>query len=667
MPPVTPAQLLDTLRSLHLLDDAQLEAAAPLQAKGAGSKELIRELVRRGWLTAYQVNELAQGRGADLLLGSYVILERIGEGGMGTVYKARNWNQGQLVALKVIRKDRLQNPRVIRRFYREVRASTELSGHPHIVSAIEADQIGDRHVLVMEYVEGTDLAKLVKQNGPLPVEQAAAYIRQAASGLAYASEKGLIHRDIKPANLFLAAVGQPVVFVVKILDLGLARLETTDEEEGSALTQDGAVVGTIDYLAPEQAQDPRGVDGRADLYSLGCTFYFMLTGQPPFPSGSAPERLVKHRLEAPLPIRERNADVTPAIAAIVHKLLAKKPEERYQTPAELIAALDAVLHAAPAPRRSRLRAVLGAVLRPRRVTTGVRRRVPKPRRWPRRLILVSLLAGVVMCLAAFIAAIPEKQVTNSIGMKVVLIPPGKFRMGAPATEEGATASETPHEIELTRPFYLGVYHVTQQEYAKVMGVNPSYFSEEGQGNAAVAGLDTARFPVENVTWEDAAAFCQKLSELPAEKARNRRYRLPTEAEWEYAARAGTATPTYFGASLASTQANFNGASPYGAAPPGPYLNRPSAVGSYPANAFGLHDMLGNVWQWTADWYDPTYYPRGPRQDPTGPDASPLGCYTMRGGSFDGPGQNCRAACRSYGAPNARWQHSGFRVAMVLGQ
>jgi serine/threonine protein kinase len=651
MPPATPAQLLDTMRSLHLLDAAQLGSAAQLQTKLGGTKELIRELVRRGWLTTYQVNELAQGRGSNLLLGSYVLLERIGEGGMGTVFKARNWKLGQIVALKVIRKDRLQNPKVIKRFYREVRATTQLSGHPNIVSAIDADQIGDRHVLVMEYVQGTDLAKLVKQNGPLPVEQAGAYIRQAACGLAHAYEKGLVHRDIKPHNLFLTAQGQPVEFVVKILDLGLARLESS-EEEGSALTQEGSVVGTLDYLAPEQAQDPSGVDIRADLYSLGCTFYFLLTGKPPFPGGSPPEKLVKHRLEPPPPIQQLRPEVSPAIAAIVHKLLAKKPSDRYQTPAELIAALDAVLAPAPVPAG------------------------PKRRRWRRRLAVVGAVAVLLVCLSAFgkwgrekegtNSSGTEKEITNSIGMKLVLLPQGKFTMGSPPTEEGFAAGEEAHEVEITKPFYLGVHPVTQQEYQRVMGANPSYFAATGPGNAAVTGLDTSRFPVENITFDDAVAFCQKLSALPGEKSKGRRYRLPTEAEWEYAARGGTTTPVYFGTALASTQANFNGASPYGGAPPGPSLGRPVPVGSYPPNPFGLRDMLGNVWQWTSDWYDPAYYAVSPRQDPTGPAVSPLESRAMRGGSYDAPGQNCRAACRGHGLPNDRWHNTGFRVAMVVG-
>ena len=203
---------------------------------------------------------------------------------MGQVFKARNWKLGRIVALKLIRKERLDSPDAIRRFQREVRAAAALS-HPNIVLAYDADQIGGTHLLVMECIEGaSDLAKLVKKNGPLPVAQACEYIRQAALGLQHAFERGLVHRDIKPANLLLTADGK----TVKILDMGLARLDQKagDGEASSTMTQEGAVMGTPDYIAPEQAMESHTVDIRADLYSLGCTFYYLLTAKVPFPGGT---------------------------------------------------------------------------------------------------------------------------------------------------------------------------------------------------------------------------------------------------------------------------------------------------------------------------------------------------------------------------------------------
>jgi formylglycine-generating enzyme required for sulfatase activity len=239
-------------------------------------------------------------------------------------------------------------------------------------------------------------------------------------------------------------------------------------------------------------------------------------------------------------------------------------------------------------------------------------------------------------------------------------------MGAPTTEEGFAPGEEQHEVEIPKPFHMSVCTVTQEQYEKVIGSNPSHFAASGAGKDIVAGMKTSTFPVENVTGEDAVEFCKKLSDRPEEKSKGRRYRLPTEAEWEYAARAGTTTATYFGPSLSSKQANFNGAVPYGGAPAGPALGRPAPVGTYSPNPFGLYDMLGNVWQWTGDWYDPGYYGKSPRQDPSGASVSPIGEYTMRGGSFDAAGNYCRAASRGHGIPNGRWPNSGFRVVMAAG-
>jgi tRNA A-37 threonylcarbamoyl transferase component Bud32 len=342
-PPVLPAaivssaSLLQSLRQYRLLETAQVQELEALLPRPADAKALAGELVRRGWLTPYQANQLLHGRGRELVLGSYILLERLGEGGMGQVFKARNWKLGRVVALKVIRKDRLANPDAVRRFRREVQAAAALS-HPNIVHAYDADEIGGTHLLVMECLEGaTDLARLVAKSGPLPVAQATEYVRQAALDLQHAFERGLVHRDIKPQNLLVTADGR----MVKILDMGLARLDhsTADAERSSTMTQEGAIMGTPDYIAPEQAMGSHDVDIRADVYSLGCTFYQLLTGQVPFPGGTLMQKLDGHRFHEPKPVEELRPDVPPAAAAVVRKLMAKKPEERYQTPAEVAAAL----------------------------------------------------------------------------------------------------------------------------------------------------------------------------------------------------------------------------------------------------------------------------------------------------------------------------------------
>jgi WD40 repeat protein/serine/threonine protein kinase len=400
MPFATATEFLDVLRQLHLLTPEQLEQLPQLfPAPHPDPRTLARDLIRRGWLTPYQGNQLLQGHGAELLLGSYVLLERLGEGGMGTVFKARNWKLGQVVAIKLIRRERLDNAAAVKRFQREIRACAQLN-HPNIVRAFDADEVAGLHLLVMEFVDGIDLAKRVKQSGPLPVAQACEYLRQAALGLQHAHEHGLVHRDIKPNNLLLTADG-----TIKILDLGLARMmHTPDEDSPSTLTESGAVMGTPDYLAPEQARQSHEVDIRADLYSLGCTFYFLLTGKVPFPGGTLGEKLVKHQLDEPVQVKHLRPEVPPEVVAIVRRLMAKKREERFQTPAELEqalrtrsqpAAIPAV--AVAAPRTDESLTSLASILEPPSTAEAVDsprrlRQAVTERRWR----WLNLLGGGVL-------------------------------------------------------------------------------------------------------------------------------------------------------------------------------------------------------------------------------------------------------------------------------
>jgi formylglycine-generating enzyme required for sulfatase activity len=242
-----------------------------------------------------------------------------------------------------------------------------------------------------------------------------------------------------------------------------------------------------------------------------------------------------------------------------------------------------------------------------------------------------------------------KEITNSIGMKLVLIPAGKYLMGSPRDEKDRSEDEEQHEVEITQPFYLGVYEVTQGQYEQVMGKNAAHFTKGNRG-----GPD---HPVENVSWFDAQDFCDKLLALEKERAAGRSYRLPTEAEWEYACRGGARenTPFHFGQSLSSTQANFDG-----------NIQRTSAVGAYnKPNGFGLFDMHGNVWEWCADWYGADYYQQSPRQDPPGPPVGEGSARVFRGGSWRNGSRLCRSAARYGIAPGLRGDAVGFRVALVL--
>jgi formylglycine-generating enzyme required for sulfatase activity len=261
----------------------------------------------------------------------------------------------------------------------------------------------------------------------------------------------------------------------------------------------------------------------------------------------------------------------------------------------------------------------------------------------------------------------KKQITNSIGMKLVLIPAGEFLMGTREGQGpsiGAWDNEKPqHRVRITRPFYLGVYDVTQAEYQRVTGDNPSCFSATGDGKKQVSDddkekarvPDTSRFPVEQVSWREAVEFCRKLSAIPGEKAAGRVYCLPTESQWEYACRAGSTTDYYYGNDMFLLDAYARYIVNAG--------GRTHAVGEKRANAWGLYDMHGNVMQWCQDWYGDHYYAHSPKEDPTGPTNGTQRSY--RGGCFDAPPQNCRSASRFHYTPDARFNSLGFRVCVCL--
>ncbi len=330
-------RLLDELRASGLLRPEQLEQLARLpEADARDPRALARQVLQRGWLTRFQLTEVLHGRGKELHFGAYILLDRLGEGGMGQVFKAQHQHMSRVVALKLIRKDRLSHPKAVRRFEREAQAAAQLN-HPNIVLAYDAGEAAGTHFLSMEYVEGRDLHQLVHETGPLPVARACGFIRQAALGLHHAHSRGIVHRDIKPQNLLVTAAPPATV---KVLDMGLSRWQQGLSEEERGLTRDGVVLGTVDFMAPEQARNAHGADGRADLYSLGCTLFYLLTAHRPFHAESTAELLLKHQTEEATPLESLRPDVPEGVASVVRKLLAKRPEDRFQTAAELAAALE---------------------------------------------------------------------------------------------------------------------------------------------------------------------------------------------------------------------------------------------------------------------------------------------------------------------------------------
>jgi serine/threonine-protein kinase len=320
--------VLERLRGSQLLGPEELRALDMLRDRHPDPADLIAAVLRRGWLTVYQARELFAGRGQELLLGDYVVLERLGEGSTSRVYKARHRPSGRVVALKVLRGG-LAAPETIGRLRQERRHGTRLE-HPNILKTFGAGRADDAYFLVMEYVEGKDLGRLVREQGPLPVGRACDYARQAALGLEHAVERGLVHRDMKPSNLLLAKE----TGLIKILDLGLACLAETGPV--TALR----TAGTPDYVAPEQVFGSGGADTRSDIYALGGTLYHLLSGRPPFPGGTQEEKLLNHRGAEPEAIETLRPEVPPGLGAVVRQMMAKAPEDRFPTPAAVAVALE---------------------------------------------------------------------------------------------------------------------------------------------------------------------------------------------------------------------------------------------------------------------------------------------------------------------------------------
>jgi len=693
---------------------------------------------------------------ADLgQLGEYQLLAKLGEGGMGAVYKARQARLKRIVALKVLPKERTADPSAVARFEREMEAVGRLN-HPNIVQAYDARDCDGTTVLVMEYVEGMDLGQVVLHLRGLAIADACEVVRQTALGLQSAHENGLVHRDIKPSNIMLTQRGQ-----VKILDMGLALLGA--EQPGSGeLTSAGSAMGTADYMAPEQVSDAHSVDIRADVYSLGGTLYKLLSGRAPF-SGpkykSHGEKLVGHLRDTPAPIRLLRTDVSAELAAVIERMMAKNPAERFATPADVAAAMTPFAAGCDLARMSAEADAMakGAVEAEKSQaatepflpssSTGTHPSSPEveiiehpatiplsafaqsPRAAPRALsaarralkrpavavalavIVAAVLLGIVVrikdrsgketvitlpegsevtieeraegdhasprpqagegpgvravgsligpdgnwklppgapqpTIAPFDADQARKhqeawaeylgtpvEMTNAIGMKLVLIPPGEFTMG----EGGDT-----HKVRITKPFYLGKYEVTQEEWEAVMGkgYNPSSFS--GPTN-----------PVDMVSWGDCQFFLKKLTEKCGVAEGS--YRMPTEAQWEYACRGGSTSLYFYGDAEMELD-------DYG------WCIRNSdkkthAVGQKKPNGWRLYDIYGNVREWCSDWFDKDYPKASARTDPTGPSSGSLRMH--RGGAWNGPAYACRSAYRYGDGPGFRLTNTGLRVALVL--
>jgi len=335
--PTTDADLIDLVQKSGVVEPTRLTAYLQQlrdeSALPADPSELAEQMVRDGILTTFQAEQFRLGKWKRFAIGKYRVLERLGAGGMGQVFLCEHKLMRRLVAVKVLPTARAEEQDSLERFYREARAVAALD-HPNLVRAFDIDQDEALHFLVLEFVDGANLQDIVRKSGPLDPTRACHYVYQASLGLQYAFEvAGVVHRDIKPSNILVDRTG-----LVKILDMGLARF-FHDEQDMLTRNSEESVLGTADYLAPEQATDSHKVDIRGDIYSLGATFYFLLTGQPPFPDGSVAQKLIWHQTRQPKPVRLLRPGIPEAVAAIQERMMAKDAGARYQTPADLALAL----------------------------------------------------------------------------------------------------------------------------------------------------------------------------------------------------------------------------------------------------------------------------------------------------------------------------------------
>ena len=649
-----------------------------------GTKEtlMVPGAARRGTQAAEQLPRT---------LGDYLLLERIGGGGMGVVYKAQHQHMKRIVAVKVIRPDDAQAVEAQQRFQREVEAAARLH-HPHIVTAFDARFEEGNWCLITEFVTGKDLGQVVKETGPLPLSQALECVCQAAEALEYAHSQGIIHRDIKPSNLLLDQSGN-----VKVLDMGLARLQDleADTEETKAvarLTQTGYVVGTVDFMSPEQARNSSSADARSDIYSLGCTLYYLLSGEAAYRGTTVMETLIAHR-EEPIPLlTDVLGEPHPELEQVFQRMMAKQPAERFQAMGETLAALRKLLlsaerlsgEIAELEQMDSLPTLLDSlpsvVSEVKSLPVSSRSRNQNKQIWVGFAALAGLIVAVWIFITGWVGTedpaettgpansvatagsdppsgnsagfsaeratqlqadtaqslgIPI-QVENNLGMRLRLIPAYSLMINGRslAVSQPFYLAATEVTVGQFRQFAEATDYVTEAEDRTGWGIRNGIWTREPGFNWRNLGehVRDENLPVVSISWNDANAFCQWLTTRPNSDGT---YRLPTESEWELACRAGSTMNWPFGneADELESYVWLNSNSD----------NRLHPVAGKLPNAFGCYDMLGNESEWCANVFSPDGTNR-----------------VQRGGSFSHEPQEVTPAMRWGDEPNSP-SHGAFRV------
>jgi tRNA A-37 threonylcarbamoyl transferase component Bud32 len=608
--------LLQRCLELGLFDEGQLATVRGPLPEATSLVELRAALVSLGLLTTFQIEEMDKGwKGHPLVFGEYVLRSRLGSGNMGKVFIARHRTKRTDAALKII-ETKLEGANEFRhRFLREFKVLERLD-HDNIVKAFEPGEDHGSLYFAMELVPGDNLAKYAKSvGGSLGLRDCVWSLLQAARGLAHAHTNKVIHRDIKPSTLMRRLDGRVV-----ILDMGLASLESESE---AGFTRTGALFGTVAFMAPEQAKGAGGVTHLADIYSLGATLYALLAGRHMY-VGKDIEVISAHQNAAIPQLQTVVPNAPLPLCKLYERMVAKEPRDRPESMERVARELEQIL---AAMERGRIYVPPGA-----QIPIG---ELP-PSSIP------ATFAGKVeeSDLVRRIAGERRIVVINGIDVPFRWCPPGTFLVGSPQGEAERYHNEEQVQVTLSQGFWMGETEVTQELFESVTGTNPAHFKG-------------ARLPVENVPWEGAMAFCFMLTAREQRAGRllaAERYRLPTEAEWEYACRAGTTTAYWCGDDEGRL---------------GEYCwyhrnsgRRTRRVALKLGNAWGLRDMHGNVWEWCRDWYGDEL-PGG--LDPVGRSIGSL--RVSRGGAWDGLAKSCRSATRSGNAPSDPLYYLGFRLVL----
>lgn len=598
--------------------------------------------------------------------GQYQIEAFLGRGGMGTVYRARHILLGDQVAIKILPPHLTADSAALRRFLREGQAARRFR-HPSVVTVHDLRTSGNTVYMVLEYVHGRTLAAKLREHGSFSPSEAVRLITPIAEALDAAHAVGVVHRDLKPDNIMISEGDGALT--VKLLDLGIAKVRDTS---ATALTGSGQILGTPYYMSPEQwgAGSRDGddqIDGRADVYSLAVVIFELVTGRVPFDGGSIQEIASKHLLSNPPLLHEVRPGTSVAFSAAIARAMSKDRSSRHsrcgELVAELIQAITAELNAPTEQHIKTLETIAQSGFDPLATkqidyafdpnATLVSSPTTAPSEVEFTVITVDSTGSIINSDICSRAVYREKLPGAVI--ELVEIPAGSFWMGSPETEAKRLAEESPQHLVTLPRFRMARTPITQAQWRAVaafaavrrnLAISPSKFKGDD-------------LPVENVSFEDCEEFCARLSAYTG-----KRYSLPTEAQWEYACRAGTDTPFHLGASITADLANFNGIFRYLDAPRGTNRGQTTPVGSFAyANHFGLLDMHGNVWEWCLDtWHNS--YDGAPADGSAWIDAGDASRRVIRGGSWYSNSSLCRSAARTASVFTACSDWLGLRVVVL---